>query len=122
MRRNRLTPESNPELDNRPVAELLSSLNNAQGYGKAQVLFALARRSQGEPELMHLLLNEAASLENQSTVAQFNDSVAMAAAFAIIDHGRPEDIEALKKIVDEWQNPYHSEDFYWNIKSADLTI
>jgi hypothetical protein len=107
MKKNRLTPESNPELDIRPVADLLASLNKAQGYGKAQILFALSRRSRSQPELMAVLLDEIASVDNQTTIAQFNDSVAMAAAFAVVDDGRPEDIDLLKKIVDEWQNPDH---------------
>lgn len=122
MNKIRLTPESNPDLDNQPVADLLASLSKTQGYGKAQVLFALSRRSQSEPELMRLILSEVASIDNQTTIAQFNDSVAMAAAFAVVDDGQPEDIEVLKKIVDEWQNSHHSEDFYWSLKSANLSI
>ena len=71
---------------------------------------------------MRHILSEVALIDNQTTIAQFNDSVAMAAAFAVVDDGQPEDIEVLKKIIDEWQNPHHSEDFYWSLKSADLTI
>ncbi|HEX8660151.1 MAG TPA: hypothetical protein VF690_21585 [Hymenobacter sp.] len=122
MNKTRLTPDSNPELDNRPVADLLASLSKTQGFGKAQVLFALSRRSHSMPELMRLVLSEVVSVDNQTTIAQFNDSVATAAAFAVVDDGQPADIEALKRIIDEWQNPNHSEDFYWSLKSADLTI
>lgn len=122
MKKQRLTPESNLELDNKPVAELLASLGKAQGYGKAQVIFALARKSHLQPELMQVVLKEAASTDNQSTVAQFNDSVAMAAAFAVVDDGRLEDIEALKQIIKGWQNPYHEEDFYWSLKNNGSVI
>jgi len=122
MNKQRLTPESNPDLDNLPVAELLTALGKTQGYGKAQVIFALSRKSRVYPELMQVLLNEAASIDNQSTVTQFNDSVAMAAAFAVVDEGQPKDLEKLKEIIAQWQNPYHSEDFQWTLKDSDLII
>ena len=122
MDKKRLTPANNPELDDRPVAELLAALGKAQGYGKAQIIFALSRKSRSQPEVMQVVLHEVGSTDNQSTVAQFNDSVAMAAAFAVVDEGRPEDIETLKQIIDQWQDPYHSEDFYWTLKGCDLII
>ncbi len=74
------------------------------------------------PTLKSLLLSEIASPENQATNAQFNDSVAMAAAYAVVDEGSPADITLLKEVVAHWQNPYHTEDFYWTLNEHGITI
>jgi len=122
MKQKRLTPEFSEGLDNKPLEELLTMLNVREGFGKVGVIFAIAHQSRTKPELMNLVLRETASLENQSTIAMFNFTVAMSAAFAVVDDGRPEHIKALKQIIDEWADPYHAEDFYWSLKGIDIVI
>jgi len=122
MNNIRYTPDNKSSLDGRSVSELKELLERTEGYGKTQVILALARMSHTQPELMQIVLEQAASPDNQSTTAAFNDSVAMIAAYAVVDDGQPGDIAALKTIVSEWNDPYQIEDFYWALSQLEITI